>query len=205
VSSLSGPLRGHCRGVRSITERDTTRQNLTPRQLRAIESCLAGRRDEPIAKAVGVSRQTVNTWRNHDQTFIDELQCRRNAMTRTMHDKLLALAWKAIDVVSQAVEKGDARVALEIGKSLGLFAPVQFPEGPETIEQLEEHRATMDRVASEMATQSEGDKERRAHRQARAEAEQAYTGRLIEEMTPMDVGVYERRLAELLAQEGSAQ
>ena len=103
-----------------------------------------------------------------------------------------------MSVVTRALDEGDAKIALEIGKILGLFAPVPLPEGPETIEQLQERRAEQRCVASQVVTENEEDRERRAHRQARAEAEQAYADRLIEEMIPMDETVYERRLAELL-------
>lgn len=184
-----------------MAQRDTIRQNLTPKQLRALDLYLVGKRDEQVARAVGVSRQTVNSWRNHDQRFIDELRCRQNEMTRTLRDQQRALAWKAMDVVTKALDEGDAKTALEIGKLLGLFSPVPLPEGPETIEQLEQHRAALRRIAGQVESESEQDRERRAHRQARAEAEQAYTDKLIEEMTPIDQEVYRRRLAEILAQE----
>ena len=86
-----------------------------------------------------------------------------------------------------------------------MFAPVQLPEGPETIEQLEEHRAALKRIASEVPTESEKDRARPAHLQARAEAEKAYQDELLESLTPMDEKVFERRFAELPGQEDSTQ
>lgn len=56
-----------------------------------------------------------------------------------------------MDVVSQALDEGNAKITLEIGKSLGLLAPVHLPEGPETIERLEEHRTALRRAASQVA------------------------------------------------------
>jgi len=190
--------------VRSITGSDKTRQNLTPKQRRAIELCLAGRRDEEIARTVGVSRQTVNAWRNHSQPFADELQCRQNALTRVMHDQQRALAWKAVEVVTRALEEGDAKVALEIGKALGLFVPIALPEGPETIEELEEHRAWLQRFEEGLAKEREKHRAKRARDQARADAQQAYAEKMIEEALPVDEEVYRQRLAELLPEQSKA-
>jgi excisionase family DNA binding protein len=53
------------------------RPKLTPKQHVAIVAFLRGRTDARAARAAGVSRQTVNIWRNHHAAFRAELDRRR--------------------------------------------------------------------------------------------------------------------------------
>jgi hypothetical protein len=48
-------------------------RELSVAQRRAIDLLVAGATDGEAAEAVGVTRQTVNTWRNRDPIFIAEL------------------------------------------------------------------------------------------------------------------------------------
>lgn len=146
-----------------------------------------------------MTRQTASGWRRNDQLFIDELRCRQNAMSRALRDQQLALTWKVMEIVIRELDQGNPKIAVEIGKSLGLFCPVPLPCGPETVEEMQEQRAAQCLLASQAAAENEKDRERRAHLQARAEAEQAYARELIEAMTPMDEEVYKQKRAELLA------
>ena len=52
-----------------MTANDKNRQ-LNQKQLNAIELLLQGGTDSEVAEAVGVSRQTVNEWKNHDPNFV---------------------------------------------------------------------------------------------------------------------------------------
>ena len=51
---------------------DKTRQ-LSIEQQNAIDLLVQGKSDRETAEAIGVSRQTVNNWRNNDTVFIAEL------------------------------------------------------------------------------------------------------------------------------------
>src|SRR5579884_1829578 len=52
-------------------------RELSVAQLNAIDLLVCGATDGEAAEAVGVSRQTVNTWRHHDPAFVAELNSRR--------------------------------------------------------------------------------------------------------------------------------
>lgn len=49
------------------------KDKLNEKQENAIELILQGMNDSQVAAQVGVSRQWVNTWRNHDEAFIQAL------------------------------------------------------------------------------------------------------------------------------------
>ena len=59
------------------TPMETAHQGLSVKQELALELILCGINDGDIAKRAGVSCQTINTWRNHNQIFRMLLACRR--------------------------------------------------------------------------------------------------------------------------------
>ena len=63
------------------TKPDKTRQ-LSQEQENAVEHMLQGQSDRAVAEAVGVSRQTVSEWKNHDPLFIAELNRQRVELWR---------------------------------------------------------------------------------------------------------------------------
>jgi lipopolysaccharide biosynthesis regulator YciM len=63
------------------TKPDKIRQ-LSIEHANAIEHLLQGQSDRVVSEAVGVSRQTVSEWKNHDPLFIAELNRQRSEMWR---------------------------------------------------------------------------------------------------------------------------
>ena len=62
----------------------------------AVLLILAGRSDAQVGEKLGVTRQTVNTWRNQDQAFRFELKrCRENVWSQA-RQKLESLAIGAV-------------------------------------------------------------------------------------------------------------
>ena len=60
------------------TKPDISRhKELSVRQANAVDLLLAGKTDGEVAKAVRVTRQTVNEWRNGNTEFMAELNARR--------------------------------------------------------------------------------------------------------------------------------
>ena len=106
------------------TKRDTTGHELVPlsvAQLNAIDCLVRGLTDAEAAAAVGVSRQTVNVWRNHLPTFQAELNQRRLDVWAGSTDRLRALAAKALGVLEGALAVNpDPAVALKIVQLVGL-------------------------------------------------------------------------------------
>ena len=54
-------------------------KGLTTRQTQALGLMMAGLGDGEVAQAVGVTRQTVNTWRNKDAGFRAALAARKSS------------------------------------------------------------------------------------------------------------------------------
>ena len=96
------------------------KRRLSEKQYQAIDLILQGMTDEEVASRIGISRQTVNKWKNKNPAFIAELNRRRKEIHDASRDKLIRLASKAIDTLEQEVEAGNWKVALEILKMAGL-------------------------------------------------------------------------------------
>ena len=84
-----------------MTEPDKTRHisGLSQKQYDAIDAILSGATDQEAADKSGVSRQTVNGWKNNAPEFIGELNRRRELM-REMHlDKMQAVIGRTLQVL----------------------------------------------------------------------------------------------------------
>ncbi len=104
---------------------------LSVEQLNAIDVLVQGRTDQETAETVGVGRETVTRWRNDNPHFTAELNRQRRLIWGDSHDRLRALAGKAVDTLEVALDEGDSRVAMEVLKAIGLSGQVQPPSGPE--------------------------------------------------------------------------
>lgn len=93
------------------TKPGKTRQ-LSIEQQNAIEHLLQGRSDRAVAEAVGVSRQTVSEWKNHDPLFIAELNRQRYEMWKEARERLKSLANRALDVLELQLDSGDSKASL---------------------------------------------------------------------------------------------
>ena len=104
---------------------------LSVEQLNAIDILVQGRTDQETADTVGVARETVTRWRNDNPHFKAELNRQRRLIWADSHDRLRALASKAVETLEVALDEGDSRAAVEVLKAIGLYGQVQPPSGPE--------------------------------------------------------------------------
>ena len=81
----------------------TAHKDLSSKQEMALELVICGMNDGDIAKRAGISRQTVNTWRNHDENFRMLLAERREAARERHRDELSGLVSEAIGVMREAI------------------------------------------------------------------------------------------------------
>jgi hypothetical protein len=130
------------------TKPDKTRQ-FSIEQAIAIEHLLQGQSDRAVAETVGVSRQTVSEWKNHDPLFIAELNRQRLDLWREAHQRLKSLANRALDVVELQLDSGDPKAALAAAKYIlqgtRLLGDTDLPRsGPTTPEAV-----ILDRLRSE--------------------------------------------------------
>ncbi len=110
---------------------------LSAPQAAAVELVALGRNDTDAAKAAGVTRQTVNGWRNHDPAFIAAVNARRRELWEEAQDRLRGLATKALDVLAGALEADPATAlpaAVQVLKALKIYGAVDAPTGPTTAE-----------------------------------------------------------------------
>ena len=120
------------------TKSDKIRQ-LSQEQMNFIEHLLQGKSDRAVAEAVGVSRQTVWEWKNHDVLYIAELNRQRFELWREAHQRLKSLANRALDVVEQQLDSGDPKAGLAAAKYIlqgtKLLGDTDLPKsGPTTPE-----------------------------------------------------------------------
>jgi len=120
------------------TKSDKTRQ-LSQEQMNSIEHLLQGKSDRAVAEAVGVSRQTVWEWKNHDVLYIAELNRQRFELWREAHQRLKSLANRALDVVEQQLDSGDPKASLAAARYIlqgtRLLGETDLPKsGPTTPE-----------------------------------------------------------------------
>jgi hypothetical protein len=98
------------------TKPDITRHELSVVQLNAVDLLVTGKTDQETAEAVGVTRQTVNGWRNANPYFQAELNRRRQDLWGVMVDQLRGLLPRAVAVLAEELDRGTDRagVALSI-------------------------------------------------------------------------------------------
>jgi len=98
-----------------MTKADKIRQ-LSQEQMNAIEHLLLGKSDRAAAVTVGVSRQTICEWRNHDPLFIAELNRQRAELWWESRERLKSLANRALDAVEVQLDSGDPKASLAAAK-----------------------------------------------------------------------------------------
>ena len=112
-------------------------RKLSEKQAMAIPLVLAGLKDYDVAKEVGVTRQTVNKWKNQDLEFIDYLNYYRALLQRAYLDEIHALIPKAVRVLTEALEGDDQNVKIDVAKMIlkeFKFTPMlPLLEHPETV------------------------------------------------------------------------
>jgi len=91
-------------------------QQLSIEQLNAIDLLVMGHTDREVAEAVGVNRSTVTSWRLYNPDFIATLNRRRKEVWGAAADRLRKLLLKAMDVLEQALDSGDASIAMQLVK-----------------------------------------------------------------------------------------
>ena len=117
-----------------MAKSDKTRQ-LRLAQRNAIELLLAGKTDQEVAEAVGVSRQTINSWRNKDELFRAALDARRQELWGAYVERLRQLIGRALQVLEADLLQDDDRrlrqtAAVHVLKCVGLYGANLEPTNP---------------------------------------------------------------------------
>ena len=127
------------------TEADKSRQ-VTAAQELALVRLLSGGTDSEAAEVAGVTRQTVNAWKNSDAAFQAELFARRQAVWQAQEDRLRWLLSVALDVLEGELEaraetlearKQRLQVAVHVLRASGLYGVPLAPIGTASAEEIE--------------------------------------------------------------------
>ena len=117
-----------------MTTTDETRPNLTVQQETALHALLNGASQQQASIQAGVARTTVTNWVNHFIPFIQEMNRQRNERRKLLGEHSLRVAERALEVVEDAINQGDSKLALQYLSSLDLQGIVEprkaLPETP---------------------------------------------------------------------------
>ena len=156
------------------TNTDIFRHELSVSQLNAVECLASGKNDQETAEVTGVSRQTVNGWKNHHPPFMAALNARRAEVWEVAGDRLRALLPKALDALEGSLSgvEPDWRAAAKVIELAGLdrqrdgklnLGPVSFgPTDPEAIVDAEVRRRRPDPLREMLDGGAVTDAERRS-------------------------------------------
>ncbi len=111
---------------------DTNQGYLTPRQLKAIGLLIEGKNDRETAEIVGVSRATVNIWRNQDNYFIAEYNTRINQLRDVIEASQHAVVLKAYSVLNKALDNELKKDEPDTKAALGIIRNFKTSERLET-------------------------------------------------------------------------
>ena len=98
---------------------------------------LAGCTSAEAAQHVGVHRNTVHRWQSRDRAFQQALRHGQQELRQAVEAQLMAMAGDAANCTERAIAAGDARIALQLLKGLGLLAGqgpspcIDRPQDPE--------------------------------------------------------------------------
>ena len=123
-----------------MAEPDNTRQ-LTVQQENAIDLILQGQSDGEVAEAVGISRQTVCDWRNHNALFAAEVNRRRQEIWGGQTERLRRLVAEAVNVLEEDLLADDPKLrqaaAIHVLRAVGLYGQNLKPTGDTDAEGVE--------------------------------------------------------------------
>ena len=115
-------------------------KRLSVKQQNAIDLLITGRSDRETAKAIGVARQTVTEWRNHDYEFMAAVNRKRIDVWGSQTERLRSLVAKAVDVLESNLESNDERIsqaaAVHILRCVGLYGTDLTPSSATSAEDI---------------------------------------------------------------------
>lgn len=101
------------------------RLHLSPKQLQAIQEIIKGKTDSEVAREVGVSRKTINHWRNDNPFFQAELNVCREEAFRAFVSNYQQLFEESFKTVKNAIAGGDVKTAKWFIEQLGPISAIK--------------------------------------------------------------------------------
>lgn len=115
--------------IRRVRPIDAKSPDLLPAEQRqALELLVQGRSVAETAQSVGIARRTIYNWLQKDPTFQTAYNQWHQDMKENCRTRLLMLTGKATAALAKALEAGDANIALQLLKGIGMLTPT--PDRP---------------------------------------------------------------------------
>jgi hypothetical protein len=111
------------------------KKSLSGTQQLVISALLSGKTDREAAMVAGVSRETVNRWRNHDPFFQAELNQRQQEIWESYKIGLQALIGDALQTISRAV-RNNPTIAMKILEKCQGLNEIEPPAGPTDVDDI---------------------------------------------------------------------
>jgi len=92
----------------------------------AIDLLIVGKTDQETADAVGVTRQTIHTWRTSHLLFQSELEQACGALWRLSAERLRGLMSRALNNIAIAIDEGDVKSSFELLKAVGTYGDAEI-------------------------------------------------------------------------------
>ena len=107
---------------------------LNVKQENAIDLLVQGKTDGEVAQAVGMARQTIQSWRTTNSLFKAELNRRREELWAGGSDRLRALIGEAVSILEGDLANVDEprlrqQAAVHILKAVGIYGADLKPAG----------------------------------------------------------------------------
>jgi hypothetical protein len=109
--------------VAVVTSAEAVAMHLSPQQQTAITLLTAGRTRADAALAAGVSRSTLYRWFTDDPHFTAAFNTWQNDVRNTAKSQLLAVTHEAVAVVTNAIRRGDSRLAWKLLQAQNVTLP----------------------------------------------------------------------------------
>jgi hypothetical protein len=110
----------------------------------ALQALAGGAKKVEAARTSGVCPRTIYRWIKHDIHFKAAFEGWRSQLLELGRARALGMSGLALDTLDSAMEKGDARTAFNVAKSLGLFR--QERPGPDTPGEVARERARAEKI-----------------------------------------------------------
>ena len=88
----------------------TNLDTLTAAQEQAVFLIISGLNDQEVADKIGLTRQTINSWKNQDSTFIARLNLEREVTWSAHREKIRSIITKAVDVLASGLDSQNERI-----------------------------------------------------------------------------------------------
>ena len=126
---------------------------LTRNKTMVLEGLMAGRSVDEVAEDTHVPRRTIYNWLRYDAVFRAAYNQWKNSVEEHTRGRLLAMMDNAVVAIGQAIDGGDAKLAMQLLKNMKAFEPatgdrpITVSETQDEIKNLNERSRTLQEIA----------------------------------------------------------